>query len=77
MTKNYLTARTYKAFTDRGYWLYEAQDDIDAMRLALYYCYRDGEQFRYLVRYGSGGEYVVRIVTQCSTGREVSMTYAE
>ena len=41
--------KTYKAFTDRGYWLYEAQDDIDAMRLALYYCYRDGEHFRYLV----------------------------
>jgi len=35
----------YKVFTDKGYWVIEANDDIDAMRKALWYCWRDGESF--------------------------------
>lgn len=36
----------YKVFTDKGKWTIEANDDFDAMRKALFFCWRDGENFR-------------------------------
>ena len=36
----------YKVFTDKGSWTIEANDDFDAMRKALYFCWRDSENFR-------------------------------
>ncbi len=35
----------YYCTTKQGKWKFFADDDIDAMRLALYYCWRDGEDF--------------------------------
>ena len=35
----------YICHTNRGKWKFYAEDDIDAMRVALYYCYLDGEEF--------------------------------
>ena len=35
----------YTCYTNRGKWRFNAYSDIDAMRLALYYCWRDGEDF--------------------------------
>lgn len=35
----------YICFTKQGKWKFYADNDIDAMRTALYYCWRDGEDF--------------------------------
>ena len=35
----------YICHTNRGNWKFYAEDDIDAMRVALYYCWRDGTDF--------------------------------
>lgn len=35
----------YVCHTNIGKWKFYADDDIDAMRLALFYCWRDGEEF--------------------------------
>ena len=34
----------YICHTNRGKWKFYAEDDIDAMRVALYYCYLDREE---------------------------------
>ena len=34
----------YICHTNRGKWKFYAEDDIDAMRVAPYYCYLDGEE---------------------------------
>ena len=44
----------YKCFTSEGCWTFTASNDIDAMRQALYYCWRDGEGFHYVERVGKG-----------------------
>ncbi|MDE6785416.1 MAG: hypothetical protein K2N35_03870 [Muribaculaceae bacterium] len=35
----------YTCYTDCGKWQFEAYNDKDAIRLALYYCHLDGEDF--------------------------------
>ena len=35
----------YICHTNRGKWKFYAEDDIDAMRVALYYFYLDREEF--------------------------------
>lgn len=35
----------YICFTKQGKWKFYADNDIDAMRLALFYCWRDDEDF--------------------------------
>lgn len=35
----------YYCHTKQGKWKFFADDDIDAMRLALFYCWRDDEDF--------------------------------
>ena len=35
----------YICYTKQGHWTFYADSDIDAMRLALYYCWRYGEDF--------------------------------
>ena len=35
----------YVCYTNVGKWKFYADSDIDAMRLALFYCWRDGEDF--------------------------------
>ena len=36
---------TNTCYTDCGKWEFEAYTDKDAFRLALYYCWRDDEEF--------------------------------
>lgn len=35
----------YICFTKQGKWNFQADNDFDAMRLALFYCWRDDEVF--------------------------------
>lgn len=44
----------YKCFTTEGSWKFFADSDLDAVRLALFYCWRDGEGFHYIERIGKG-----------------------
>lgn len=37
--------RKYTCNTKQGRWDFFADNDIDAVRLALFYCWRDGEDF--------------------------------
>lgn len=40
---NLTTMYEYKCFTRQGSWRFYADSDTDALRLALFYCWRDGE----------------------------------
>lgn len=51
----------YKCFTNKGWWRFEAPNDEQAMRLALFYCWRDDEDFRYIEYNRLGEHYVLRI----------------
>ena len=51
----------YKCYTNKGSWKLTAQTDIHAMRLALYYCWRDGEDFDRIEYVRRGEHYVLRI----------------
>ena len=35
----------YTCYTNKGKWKFYADDDMDAMRKALWYCWRDGQDF--------------------------------
>ena len=35
----------YKVYTKSSWWRIEADDDVEAMRKALWFCYRDDEEF--------------------------------
>lgn len=35
----------YVCYTKQGNWRFYADSDIDAMRLSLFYCWRDNEDF--------------------------------
>ena len=37
--------KQYTCYTGRGKWNFEAYNDKDALRLALFYCWRDDEDF--------------------------------
>ena len=39
------TMKEYICYPKQGHWTFYADNDIDAMRLALFYCWRDGEDF--------------------------------
>ena len=41
--------KNYTAYTDEGHWDFYAADHMDAMRKALWFCFRDGEMLRYVV----------------------------
>ena len=38
----------FKVFTDKGSWLIEAESVNDAFRKALWFCWRDGEDFHHM-----------------------------
>ena len=40
----------YKVYTKSNWWRIEANDDVEAMRKALWFCYRDDEEFVKIVR---------------------------
>ena len=51
----------YICYTKQGKWKFYADSDTDAMRSALYYCWRDGDTF-VRVEYRHGAEnYTLRI----------------
>ena len=37
--------REYTCYTTSGKWNFYADDDLDSIRLSLFYCWRDGENF--------------------------------
>lgn len=51
----------YKVYTKSGYWRIDAYDDADAMRKALWFCWRDNEEFVKIVREKSSNPYTLRI----------------
>ncbi|MCH5346139.1 MAG: hypothetical protein J1E63_03460 [Muribaculaceae bacterium] len=51
----------YKCFTDKGSWAFEAENNTDAMRRALYLCWRDGEKFDRIEYTDHGRCYCLRI----------------
>lgn len=53
--------REYTCYTRQGKWNFQACNDNDAMRLALFYCWRDDEDFD-RIEFRKGGEnYTLRI----------------
>lgn len=38
----------FKVFTDKGHWMIEADTVTDAFRKALWFAWRDGEEFLYM-----------------------------
>lgn len=38
--------KEYICYTKQGHWTFYADNDIEAMRLALFYCWRDNEDSR-------------------------------
>lgn len=38
----------FKVFTDKGSWLIEAASVEDGFRKALWFCWRDGEEFHHM-----------------------------
>lgn len=53
--------KKYKCFTKQGEWFFYAYDDINALRLALYLCWRDGEDFVRVVSTDSFKPYTLRL----------------
>lgn len=44
-----MNERKYKCVTDKGQFLFKAASDTEALRLALWFCWRDGEKFQHIV----------------------------
>ena len=51
----------YKVYTKTGWWRIEASDDVEAMRKALWFCWRDNEEFVKIVRDNLSSHYTLRI----------------
>ena len=51
----------YKVYTKSCYWLIYADDDVDAVRKALWFCWRDNEEFVNIVRENYSNPYTLRI----------------
>lgn len=51
--------RQYKVYTDKGSFKIEAQNDMDALRISLYYCWRDSEKFRHIEAIGVNPHYTI------------------
>lgn len=51
----------YKCYTNKGYWKFYADDSKDAMRMALFLCWRDGEEFDHIEGGTFGHTYTLRI----------------
>ena len=57
----------YVCHTRQGHWRFEASTPQDAMRCALYYCWRDGEDFVKVVGTEGGRQYTLRLCRIDST----------
>lgn len=51
----------YKVYTKSNWWRIEADDDVEAMRKALWFYYRDDEEFVKIVRENYHSPYTLRI----------------
>ena len=51
----------YKCYTNKGSWKLLAHNDHEAMRKALYFCWRDDENFDRLEYNRCGEHYILRI----------------
>lgn len=51
----------YICYTKQGHWTFYADNDIDAMRLALFYCWRDNEDFDRVESGNFGNKLTLRI----------------
>ena len=51
----------YKVYTKSCYWLIYADDDVDAVRKALWFCWRDNEELVKIVRENYSNPYTLRI----------------
>lgn len=51
----------YKVYTKTSWWRIDASDDVDALRRALWYCWRDNEEFVKIVRENLSSPYTLRI----------------
>lgn len=51
----------YKVYTKTSWWRIDAEDDVDALRRALWYCWRDNEEFVKIVRENYCSPYTLRI----------------
>lgn len=52
----------YRCITRQGSWKFEAANHIEAMRLALFYCWRDGEDFVSVEPEGTSEDFTLRII---------------
>ena len=55
------TMYEYKCYTNQGSWKFYADTDTDALRLALFYCWRDGEDFIRVESSFGGQSYTLRL----------------
>ena len=51
----------YVCYTKQGHWRFYADDDIDALRLALFYSWRDNEDFIKVESATLGKPYTLRL----------------
>ncbi len=51
----------YICYTKQGKWKFHADNDIDSLRLALFYCWRDGEDFIKVESASLGKSYTLRL----------------
>lgn len=65
------TMYEYKCFTRQGSWRFYADSDTDALRLALFYCWRDGEDFIKVQSDFGGQPYTLRL---CKIDKTNSIT---
>jgi len=61
----------YTCHTDCGKWKFLADNDKDALRLALFYCWRDGEDFIRVESSTLGKPYTLRL---CKIDKTNSIT---
>ena len=65
--------KEYICYTKQGHWTFYADNDIDAMRLALFYCWRDGEDFDRVELGKYSNSYTLRICQMGSASRLVGV----
>lgn len=51
----------YICYTKQGKWKFFADNDIDSLRLSLFYCWRDGEDFIKVESNFGGKPYTLRL----------------
>lgn len=63
--------REYTCITKQGKWNFYADNDFEAIRLGLFYCWRDGEEFIKVESATLGKSYTLRL---CKIDKTNSIT---